>query len=54
MVNSGSAEEAFDLPNAMSRVTLGGIFDENTHKVQHPKKVEIANSKIGFFCFMHQ
>ena len=48
MVYSGNPEEAFDLPNAMSRVTLGGIFDENTKKVQHPKKVESSTNQSSY------
>ena len=48
MVNSGNAEEGFDLPNAMSRVTLGGIFDENTNKVKHPKKVESSTNQSSY------
>ena len=45
MVHSGNPEEGYDLPNAMSRVTLNGIFDDNVSKVKPSKKVETSTNQ---------
>ena len=48
MVHTSDLEERYDLPNAMARVTLNGIFDDNIQKVKHPKKVETSTNQSSY------
>lgn len=48
MVHSGNSDEGYDLPNAMNRVTLDGIFDINIIKPINPKKVETSTNQSSY------